>query len=279
MKMKNDILFNYASYPFLEENYLKLKTFFPNKNDNIKKYDEWKLSIFKKKELFKSCGLDIVNQSFLDLAREKDTINGKYLIDCNFELDDEIMPIIRKSNILDISIDKKIENCEIFDNDYELLNINESRLETYLKSINLNNLLIDRDSHIICSSQIILLPFLDNLEPKINFKLYSPKHKILVIYSNNNNLYHDYSKTLKIKTNQTKNTFIFYIIPMLDNNKRDPNYPIRCIYNYFFKIENNKIELNDVKDYFIPKIMEDGIVINDESREITKFTNNNDHIL
>jgi hypothetical protein len=138
-------------------------------------------------ELAKSYGLNIQKVSWEDTARTKGSCFGHNISDMTLSVDNRNMPVIRKPNYADVTCDRDISNFMVTvgneeedDEDIERIDpLKRISLKKYLQNIGkytgnskIKDMYLERDEHILCSSQACVLPLHEN-EVEFNVRLFN----------------------------------------------------------------------------------------------------------
>ena len=146
------------------------------------------------KSLFESYGLNVMNVTWEDMARNKNSCWGPNISDMTLCLPNgQCMPVIRKPNFADVSVDYSIDKLSVVvgnESGKELQNIS---LKEYLQNIDLYTantvqpMFKQRDEKILTSSQCCVLPVekdkVDFSVKLYNYQSYKENPKVLVIVS------------------------------------------------------------------------------------------------
>jgi hypothetical protein len=120
-------------------------------------------------ERAKTLGLVINQVCWEDTGRDKDSCWGPNISDMTLVVDSRNMPIIRKPNFSDVTVDLSIDNInvpvgnETGDSELKLIPLREylENISKYTNNKNLQSMYLDRDEKVICSSQACILPLKD----------------------------------------------------------------------------------------------------------------------
>jgi hypothetical protein len=146
------------------------------------------------KSLFKSFGLDVLNVSWEDTARSKNSCWGPNISDMTLCLSNgRCMPVIRKPNFADVSTDFPIEKLSVVVGNENGTTLKKISLKEYLQNINVYTKSIvepmykERDEKILTSSQCCILPVevnkVDFSVQLYNYQTNVNNPKVLVIVS------------------------------------------------------------------------------------------------
>lgn len=131
------------------------------------------------KSLTHSYGLDVMNVTWEDCARNKNSSWGPNISDMTLCVNNTRMPVIRKPNMADLTTDIDIEKFSVIVGNESSKNLSKISLKEYLENIskytgnnNVSNMYLPRDNKILTSSQVCILP-LHNGEVEFNVKLYN----------------------------------------------------------------------------------------------------------
>jgi hypothetical protein len=139
------------------------------------------------KHLVGKYGFDITYISYEDNARTKNSVWGPCISDMTLRVGDENMPIIRSSNYTDLSWDVPTDKISLFVGNEANDNLYVTNLTEYLKNFKnychkpsswkvvpeKMNLLSEKDTHVIASSQACFLPIQKGGECEFNVALYN----------------------------------------------------------------------------------------------------------
>lgn len=121
------------------------------------------------KSLAHSYGVDIMNVSWEDTARSKNSSFGPNITDMTLSFDGTNMPVIRKPNFADVTCDQPIEKFMVtVGNEVAGGTLTQIPLKEYLDNIqkytgnsNIGKMYDDRDTQILTSAQACVLPLED----------------------------------------------------------------------------------------------------------------------
>jgi hypothetical protein len=152
------------------------------------------VSNYKIKSLFQSYGSDVMNVTWEDTARSKNSCWGPNISDMTLCLSDGTrMPVIRKPNFADVTSDFDIEKLSVVVGNEKGTSLTRISLKEYLENIskytseNVEPMYLSRDSKVLTSSQCCILPCekdkVDFSVKLYNYQSYSSNPRVLVIVS------------------------------------------------------------------------------------------------
>ena len=137
------------------------------------------------KSLLQAHGYDVMNVTWEDCARTKGSCWGPNISDMTLSCDEKRMPVVRKNNFSDVTVDFPINKftCAVGNEDEKRFESQGNELKTislkeYLKNIGtytdsyLESMYLDRDKKILASTQYCLLPC-DEEKTEFNVKLFN----------------------------------------------------------------------------------------------------------
>jgi len=167
-----------------------LSSFFSNVESTVSSL----VSNDKIKSLFQSYGTDIMNVTWEDTARSKNSSWGPNISDMTLCLPNGTrMPVIRKPNFADVTSDFDIDKLSVVVGNEKGNKVTRISLKEYLENIskytsdNVASMYLPRDEKILTSSQCCILPCekdkVDFSVKLYNYQSYSSNPRVLVIVS------------------------------------------------------------------------------------------------
>lgn len=241
---------SYISKPNLTSNLNDFNTdnfnpnvFNPNLTNNLKKLSRTpnqelaqKISSMTNsqnlKSLLHSHGLDIKNVTWEDTARNKNSAWGPNISDMTLRAEQTNMPVIRRPNFADVTVDHSIGNFNVTVGNESGTQLNRIKFTDYLEQIqtytsnpNISKL-FESGEEVLCSTQVCLLPA-TNSEVNFNVRLFnyqssSTNPAVLVIVASNqgtSSMVLD-SKTTDILFNSSGRAFDFVAERLREERKR-----------------------------------------------------------
>lgn len=146
------------------------------------------------KSLFESYGLNVMNVTWEDTARNKNSCWGPNISDMTLCLPSgKCMPVIRKPNFADVSVDYSIDKLSVVVGNESGKELKKISLKEYLQNIDVYTantvqpMFKQRDEKILTSSQCCVLPVekdkVDFSVKLYNYQSYKENPKVLVIVS------------------------------------------------------------------------------------------------
>ena len=204
-----------------------------------------------------------MNVSWEDTARSKNSCWGPNISDMTLTTGGRIMPVIRKPNFADVSIDFPIDKLSVLVGNENNSNLKRISLKEYLKDINkytsnkVKPMYLDRDDKILTSSQCCILPCeTDKTDFSVNLYNYQSSKsnpRVLVIVSSAK------ETSCQIVTGNTGLNFnrngkeARYRVERLADDRKARNVEQTC------KITEEEKQSNDLFIYQIPLLDQPGV--------------------
>lgn len=130
---------------------------------------------FALKSLMSSYGLNISNVTWEDTARNKNSCWGPNISDMTLVVNNTRMPVIRRPNFADVTVDHTINNFNVTVGNESNNALKRTQLTEYLENIKkytnndkIKTPMFNKDEKILCSTQACLLPAEKN---EVNFNV------------------------------------------------------------------------------------------------------------
>lgn len=148
------------------------------------------------KSIMKSYGLKITNVTWEDTARNKNSCFGPNISDMTLVANKTKMPVIRRPNFADVTVDHTINNFNVTvgnESGVDLKRISFTNyleeIKSYTKNTNIKTPIFNQNEKILCSTQACFLPAEKN-EVNFNVRLFNYQSSInnpavLVIIASN----------------------------------------------------------------------------------------------
>ncbi len=154
------------------------------------------VSDYKLKSLLQSYGLDAHRVCWEDTARNKNSSIGPNISDLTLRAEDTDMPVIRRPNFADVTVDHPIDKFNVTVGNESGNELKRISLTEYLENItkytdneSISKLINDDDTMVLCSTQACILPA-SYSEVNFNVRMYNyqtteTNPAVLVIISSN----------------------------------------------------------------------------------------------